>query len=266
MEAQAYVQARMPATRAAIDRVLKEIPEAVSIASVLDIGAGPGTVSLACHHRWPEIEQFTLVENDPFMQGLQTEILKDLPYINLPLDARHTDIPPHDLVICAYMLNELPLMDQLSLVDKLWACALQYMLIIVPGTPRFYEDLMILRSHLINQEASILAPCPHANACPLQERVGEWCHFSTRLQRTREHKAIKQAGLGYEDEPYSYLIFSKLDKTARGSRLLHDPIQHRGHSKAVVCSPAGYVELTATASKTPDLYRKLKKSAWGDLL
>ena len=41
---------------------------------------------------------------------------------------------------------------------------------------------------VIGEGAAILAPCPHAQACPLVEP--DWCHFVQRLPRSRDHRLL----------------------------------------------------------------------------
>src|SRR4051794_4455948 len=65
LAARAYLAARLPATyaaiRAALDAVIELSPH-FAPRSLLDFGAGPGTVLWAVHDCWPELEAATLVE------------------------------------------------------------------------------------------------------------------------------------------------------------------------------------------------------------
>src|SRR6476646_6660863 len=63
----AYLAVRMPATYVAIRRVFAEIrwlaPQQ-EIASLLDLGAGPGTALFAAAEQFPQLQQATLIEFD----------------------------------------------------------------------------------------------------------------------------------------------------------------------------------------------------------
>src|SRR5438270_4430425 len=63
----AYLAVRLPATYAAIQRVFAEIqlraPQE-EIASLLDLGAGPGTALFAAAEMFPQLRQATLLESD----------------------------------------------------------------------------------------------------------------------------------------------------------------------------------------------------------
>ena len=66
-DAAAYAVARMPATFAAAAAVfarLSEVLPAFAPASLLDVGAGPGTATFAARQQWPSLEAVTLVEHN----------------------------------------------------------------------------------------------------------------------------------------------------------------------------------------------------------
>ena len=55
--------------------------------------------------------------------------------------------------------------------------------------------------------AHVIAPCPHAADCPLA--AADWCHFAQRIERTKIHRSVKGAELGYEDEKFSYIAVAR---------------------------------------------------------
>ena len=65
MDALAYLVARFPATHAAAHAALRRVVEAMpqfSPASLLDAGAGPGTMASAARAVWPSLDAVTLLE------------------------------------------------------------------------------------------------------------------------------------------------------------------------------------------------------------
>lgn len=50
-----------------------------------------------------------------------------------------------------------------------------------PGSPKGFRFVHSFREWVLEKErseASIVAPCPHHNKCPLASRPDDWCHFS----------------------------------------------------------------------------------------
>ena len=47
----------------------------------------------------------------------------------------------------------------------------------------------------------------------------DWCHFSQRLARSRDHMLLKDASVPFEDERYSYVVATRAEafRAARAS-------------------------------------------------
>lgn len=234
--AAAYLEVRFPATQAVLTRVMEEAPAGQSL---LDFGAGPG-----CDLDYPKI---TRVEHNPhiFKIGLNRH----------PNDQWLTNLPnePHDLVLASYSLGESP--DQLEL---LWDLAIKALIIVEPGTPQGYQNILAFRQKIIEKGGFVKAPCPHDNPCPMQSG---WCHFGTKVARSQKHRLLKSATLGWEEEKYSFVILTK-EKPKRHDRILHVPQKRKGHLKLTLCQEDGIHECTIT--KKNDHYKELKKKRWGD--
>ncbi|WP_038466036.1 small ribosomal subunit Rsm22 family protein [Candidatus Odyssella acanthamoebae] len=170
--------------------------------------------------------------------------------------------PKADLVLFSYVLNEIPATHQREMVAKLWAATKDYLLMITPGTPHSFMQLKQVRQYLIEEGAHIVAPCPHAFSCPMNDP--DWCHFTQRLSRSSHHKNLKEAEIGYEDEKFSYLFVSKQPQPNSYNRVIKQR-QHRSeHGTIDFCKPEGTLERHSySKSKSVD-FQQLKKLAWGD--
>ncbi|MGV8948448.1 MAG: small ribosomal subunit Rsm22 family protein [Candidatus Paracaedibacter sp.] len=266
-EAVAYVAARLPATFASIEAVLPHVPLS-NISCVLDLGAGPGTAALAAALYWPSCQKFHLVERDAFMSEVSQKLFKDLPEIqHQTFSFQKANIltqtldSSYDLVFLSYVLNELAAHDQEAILQKAWAATNRGLVILMPGTPAGYRQLMILRDQLIELGAFIAAPCPHHDKCPLKEK--DWCHFSTRLQRSSFHREIKNVSLPYEDEKYSYLVVVREPMPRTTARVIRKPLQRSGHVLLDVCTAKGLKRQTIS-KRDKEAYKKAVKLDWGD--
>ncbi len=267
-----YLTTRMPATVAVIRRVLEEIklrqPELV-LESVLDMGAGPGTSLWAFAALFP-ITKSTLIEQDAELIQLGQSLLLKGSYPCFRNAVWEQDnllnrkiLPPHDCVIFSYVLNEIPKECHPNIIEAGWQAAFKNLIIIEPGTPKGFQIILSARQQLISLGASLIAPCPQANECPLACSASRWCHFSERLERSREHRWLKGGELGYEDEKYSYLIVSKEKSRPYHARILSHPQKRSGHVHFEFCTAEGLSTKTFS-KKNSETYKQAKKLDWGE--
>jgi ribosomal protein RSM22 (predicted rRNA methylase) len=232
---------------------------------VLDVGAGPGTAFLAIAETTFPLKNVTFIERDAGFIALGKRLTSHLDHIEqdwICQDLRKEfNVEPHDLVIASYSLNELMLNDRLELLNKLWKLTKKILVIIEPGTKAAFESLKIMREHMRSQEAHLIAPCPHFNSCPLKEN--DWCHFAARIERSSLHRKTKLATLNYEDEKFSYMVFSKNKIDPCHARVIRHPYKGSGFVKLQVCYKNGIEEKTIT-KKNKLHYLQSKKIQWGD--
>jgi len=264
----AYLATRLPATHAVVCKVLNEMGRrggGMEIASLLDAGAGPGTAFLAAIEAGLPLKTATLLERDPGFIALGRQLASEYGHIEqnwLLRDMTQAwDLAPHDLVIASYSLNELREKERLEVVEKLWNLAQKFLIIIEPGTRMGFEGLLKMRQNLLLKGAHLIAPCPHSNQCPISEK--DWCHFSARIQRSSFHRKTKDATLNYEDEKFSYVIFSKTKFAPCQSRVLRHPFKGEGFVKLQLCSSNG-IEVKTITKKNKPQYSHAKKIEWGD--
>lgn len=259
-----YLAFRMPATFAAIVRVLSEVRARVDIelGSFLDVGSGPGTALWAAREVFPAFSKATLLEKDRSMQEIARRLVS---YGNFgALEWKREDlltstVEKHDLIIASYALGEMPGFEKI--LEKLWNATGKLLVILEPGTPVGFSRIRLMREKLIAFGGHIVAPCPHQENCPLKE--SDWCHFDQRLERSSQHRKIKGGELGYEDEKFSYLVFAKEPVPASGSRVLRHPQKNPGFVNLTLCTIDG-IKSQVVSRKDKELYSIARKVKWGD--
>ena len=261
----AYLLTRLPATFAANAYVFREVARLIpqlEPMTLLDLGSGPGTAMWAAREIWPSLHDFTLVENNRDFQQLGSRLALPINNVNWTASDVSTlpDFPPADLVVLSYSLAEFK--SPQKIIDKAWSAARKALIIIEPGTPKNFSLVAATRAQLIDSGAHLIAPCPHANACPMAA-TNDWCHFAVRVERTSEHRQLKRATLGYEDEKFSYLAFSKYPTSRAESRIVRHPAIHSGHIQLTLCAPEGLKKETVTRSDK-EKFRAARRAAWGD--
>lgn len=272
----AYLAARMPATYAAVARVLEEAQARLpgfSPQTVLDAGAGPGTASWAVVEAFNEVTGLTLLDHNAGFLDIAgrltassaSEALAGAERLNgslvaPPLGSRH-----FDLVVTSYALTELADGAVVAAALGLWERCTSALVIIEPGRTRDYQRLMAVREALLRAGAQMVAPCPHADACPLPE--GDWCHFSVRLPRSRAHKQAKGASLAYEDEKFSYLIVARqgLAVERAEARVIRQPEVKKFEVALPLCAAEG-LEQRSVPKRDAAAFKLAKKLDWGDAI
>jgi ribosomal protein RSM22 (predicted rRNA methylase) len=291
----AYLVVRMPATYAAVCAALSQAQQLAPeqpIRSVLDLGAGPGTASWAASKLFPHLQRVVCVERDvqlvqigrELMSEAESEVLRTAEWhtsaLEQPLPSGH-----FDLVILSYSLGELASKHIDDVLHRALQSSAQWLAVIEPGTKQGFASVARAREILLAEGAQLLAPCPHELRCPMQSgdtissaphplapiplperaelRPGDWCHFSVRLERSGEHRRLKSAELGYEDEKYSYVIGSRAECVRAASRVVRHPMRHSGYAQIELCTPEGLQKKTITRSQK-EAWRRVRKTDWGD--
>ena len=265
-DALAYAVARMPATHAACAAVFARVAQAVpdlAPASLLDVGAGPGTASWAAQAAWPGLGAKTLLDRNPALRALARQ-LADAQGLTAEIVAGDLDtgLPQADLVVASYVLAELPEAQAAGIAADLWRLADQALVLIEPGTPAGFARIRAARAALIAAGAHVAAPCTHDKACPMTG--DDWCHFSQRLARSREHMALKGASVPYEDERYSYVAVTRTPAAHAAARILSTPLESTPGLTLKLCD-AGGLRSAFVPARDKEEYRRVRKRGWGDL-
>jgi len=266
LAATAYAVARMPATFAAcaavFARVIEVMPGFVP-QSLLDVGAGTGAASWAALTAWPAIASVTMLDRNPALRALARRLADSGPLINAEIlgGDLSAEKPGADLVVASYVLAELPQDQAASVARDLWQSAGGALALIEPGTPDGFARIRLARAALIEAGAHVAAPCTHDRNCPLQG--DDWCHFSQRLSRSRDHMLLKDATVPFEDERYAYVVVTR-EQISHGARILAPPLETKPGLTFKLCDESG-LRAQFVASRDKDEYRRVRKRAWGDL-
>ena len=268
----AYLTARLPATYAAVAFCLAELARRnpqFTPQSVLDAGSGPGTAAWAAAVAYPDISTVTFLDNNARFLKLASSLAaqSDHPVLQ-QTRALHGDFnnPPKDvsadLVVAAYALAELPLSKSHDAAIALWHGCKNTLLIIEPGTPQGFTRIHRVRAALLAVGAHIVAPCTHMNSCPMV--APDWCHFSVRLPRSRDHMHAKKATVSFEDEKFSYVIVSRQPVALQGARILAPPVETKTEIKFKLCAESGLTQPRIARCEKAE-YKRDRKLEWGDL-
>lgn len=272
----AYAAYRMPATHAALARVLEAVAaRGLEPRSMLDLGGGTGAAAWAAAGVFEALESITVLDQVEDALALGRDLVTDAPSSALVgatfRQARAGAWPDvhADLVTVSYVLSELEERQQDALVGDAMRRG-QSVVVVEPGTPDGYARVLRVRTTLIAAGWTLLGPCPHAADCPLAQ--GDWCHFAARLDRSAEHRRLKAAELSYEDEKFSWIaaaapgVIEPLAGEALPGRILRHPLKRKGFVEFQVCRPDGTAGREVVSKKSGERYRRARDAEWGDEL
>lgn len=272
LAARAYLATRLPATyaavRASIDALAGASP-GFRPRSLLDIGAGPGTMLWATLDAWPELESAVLVEASAAVRKVGQALASGAIAARTEWVAGDATIDldglaPADLVSAAYVLDEIAPASLPKLVDRLWRLTAGTLLLVEPGTPAGWQRILAARSQLIQAGAHVLAPCPHEAPCPLVPP--DWCHFARRVARSRLHRLVKDAEVPWEDEKFIYVAASRQPAPARPARVIAPPKTGSGKVVLKLCEPDGKADERLFSKREGEAFKAARRVDWGDAL
>jgi ribosomal protein RSM22 (predicted rRNA methylase) len=272
-DALAYALTRLPATFAACAAVLDEaarMAPAFLPRSVLDAGAGTAAASWAALETWPGVEAVTWLDASPPFLNLAASLSAEAPPPLKAADARRVDLtsagpwPKAELVVASYALAEIAAERQAAVVRSLWEACEGVLALVEPGTPAGYGRILAAREALIGDGATVIAPCPHHLACPLSG--SDWCHFSVRLPRSRDHRVAKGGEVPFEDERYAYLLVARpgVPVAPRAMRILAPPRVGKPGIDFKLCGLNG-LERRFVARRDKAQHAIARRLGWGDV-
>ena len=261
-----YAISRMPATYAAVYSAVSQTLENYDgeLQTLFDIGAGTGAATWAVNELL-EITEAKCFERESNMINIGKQLMSNNELNKVEwkqFDVLRDEIDKRaDIVIASYMINELPENERETVIEKLWNVTNKLLIIIEPGTPVGFKNVLKVRKKLLNDGGYIVAPCSCEGECQISK--DDWCAFYTRVFRSAIHKQAKNGELGYEDEKFSYIAFSKVPIQNMGSRILRHPQIYKGYINVKLCTKDGIQE-KKYSKKDGEIYKKVRKLDAGE--
>jgi ribosomal protein RSM22 (predicted rRNA methylase) len=272
MAIKAYLATRLPATYAAVRASLDMLSDArpgFAPKTLLDVGAGPGTVLWAAVDLWPGLEWAVLLEASAAVRRVGEALAADAitartAWLAADVTIDLADLKPAELVSCAYVLDEIAPASLPKLIGRLWQLTSDTMLVVEPGTPAGWQRILAVRRQLIEAGAHVFAPCPHQAPCPLA--APDWCHFSRRVARSRLHRLAKDADVPWEDEKFIYVAASRQPAPSARARVIAPPKSGSGKVLLKLCQRDGSAAEKLITKRDGELFKAARRLDWGDVL
>lgn len=251
-DADAYALYYTPINAAKVLHLLPHVQLPSETISVLDIGCGPGTASLALLAGLPNAIALTCVESSPPMRTTAHKLLSgvrlagSLASLSIAESLPTASGAKFDLIIAANVLAEIPedaAYQMLSRVGELLSPR-GALLLLEPGQQLHTRRLMQMRDHLLSTYTDLapLFPCLRSDACPmLQASPTDWCHGTFEWHQPRLHAQLdKLLGFNKHRIKYSGFVFQRGGTLAEGVRVLTPPQRTPAGVEGLVCGAGLY--------------------------
>lgn len=261
-EIRAYLATRAPITYAATKRALLDLKSKSNLDtfSLVDVGCGPGTTLWAASDLFPNAS-FSCFDVDEHMVSVAEKIAK---FCNLEAKfTRYFPTSDFDVAVAGFVLGEVSEKVRVKLLPAIYESA-NYFCFIERGTPDGFKSILKTRDYVLENGGKILAPCSHSLECPLNH-TKSWCHFSQRIQMTREMQRTRHSRTDLEDTKFAYLVCQKSNSNVKShARVLSPPLKRGGHVIMDICAPSGKATRIVASKKDKIAYSHARKSKWGD--
>ena len=269
---------------------LKSLDNDFAPLTMLDLGNNLGATVWAIQKFYGDnLDEYIIHEHnrDEYERTLKLLNIKYKPYIDNVSVRGAFSMPrasdnPFDVVTA---VNYFPYFQEYEFrkwFDKVWKCTGQY-LVIADIANRYTSMRMSgIRSYFLKRygnEGHILAPCPHAQQCPmLKKNDSNVCRFAMKNVTTLSPKKFMTEGKGdlvHQTTDYTYLILKRGVKQSKSkcARLLSPIIHHEMKKKRrdviefQTCNSDGTLWRAKTSVEmSPKLFNHVAKLKSGDLV
>lgn len=208
-----YLATNLPKLAAIMKWMPEEWKENVKGRPLIDLGAGPGTFSLA----WRELfgkSEFLQIENSEAMKKQARKLWDG----NFPAEEmRHTGTLTNGILLFGHSANEMNPETAIHYIEKFSA---DDIIFIEPGTPEFFGKMLEIRSELIRSGWHVLYPCPKETECPMRG-TSDWCHQFIHVTHDPEVERLSQImRLDRKLLPLTVQVFSRREYKKTSERLV----------------------------------------------
>ncbi len=179
-----YLATNLPKLNAIMKWLPEEWKESLKGRPLIDLGAGPGTFSLA----WRQIfgaGTFLQIENSEAMKKQARKLWDG----NFPAEEmKHTGLAPNGILLFGHSANEMNSETAIHYVEKF---SPDDIIFIEPGTPEFFGKMLEIRSRLIASGWNVLYPCPAEAECPMRG-TSDWCHQFIHVSHDKDVERLSQ--------------------------------------------------------------------------
>ena len=204
-----YLPTNMPKMHFLLSKLSSAVLDDLKNRPFIDMGAGPGTFSLAYKMllKIPGHVEMTAVDSAQIMLDQATKIMNGFfPGDKFNTTRKVSTANPNSILFFGHSINEMGVdraQDQIMTIDP------EYVMWIEPGTSEFFHDIKKLRANLLDTY-DVIYPCPGNAGCP-----SDWCHQVLRTSHASSIERLSQmVSLDRKILPMVAHVYRRKNKTA----------------------------------------------------
>lgn len=186
-----YLTTNLPKFEAVLKWMPVEWQKQLKNSTLVDLGAGPGTFSIAFREWVGRPVDILQVESSSVMKE-QARLLWNGLYPGEGLkQSIDSEIKCHEslFLLFGHSANEMGAGAVLKYIRDLNP---KHILFIEPGTKEFFPEMLKIRAELIKEGFEILFPCSTSLDCGLKNSQTDWCHQFVHVRHSDEVERITQ--------------------------------------------------------------------------
>jgi len=180
-----YLTTNMPKLQAVFKWMPESWLEQLKSSTFIDIGAGPGTFSLAFREWAGRPVRVMQIETSAVMREQAKNIWHGL----YPDESLLQKADGPKFLFFGHSANEMGPEAALRYVKEFNP---DHVLFVEPGTKDFFPQMLKIREALLKEGFNIIFPCPNADECPLRGSQTDWCHQFIQVKQESEVERLSQ--------------------------------------------------------------------------
>lgn len=246
--------------------------------SILDLGCGPGTATLALLASLDHALTITCVESSAAMRSVAQRLLSRwngrgaVRALSMFSTLANAPLEQYNLVVAANVLAEVSESDSRSLLETLIqrVAPQGYLLLLEPGQQIHTRRLMFLRDHLARTAPDLVIqfPCFRMDDCPMLAASNtDWCHGTIEWKQPKLNAQIDEM-LGFNKHriKYSAFLFRQGGSLRSGARVITPPVKSRLGVETTLCGESLYGIARIRKGHRSEKNRALEKASVYDRL
>lgn len=243
-------------------RILEQAGWKPTATRLLDWGCGSGIASRAVAD-WTGIRHIQVFDQSPEAMDFACTRLRETGRTAAPW--RGGAMPAGTLLVVSHVAGELTPDEWTHFIR--FAAAADEILWLEPGSHAISRRLSAARDEVQNRGHHLVAPCTHAQPCPVLTQEQDWCHFFAEPPNAIFQSAFWKEfsvtlGIDLRALPFSFFASSRTESRhwpAGAERVIGSPRPLKARCELLCCGARGLTLRTLQKRDAPHLVRAFSR-------